>query len=224
MDIPEEAKSSVEDDLDLDEVGTKEFLPEEHTERILDLFRETDTVGNGDRIPDFQEFRADSEQEIPALYVAYRPRLFRYVRRLGLHRDDAEEVIQEAFIRLTICIREKNKIERVQGWIVRVVHNFAINKLLKNERDGARIRETTGFEWASFIDPTLTPEEALLRQEQRKELETALSQFSPIKRQCYLMRVQGFHYKDIGMALGISGQRAALVVKQVTAKLVVICE
>ncbi len=77
-------------------------------------------------------------------------------------------MIQEAFIRLTVFIRDKKEIECVQGWIVRVVHNLAINKLLKNERDEARIRETTGFEWASFVDPTLTPEEALLKQEQRE--------------------------------------------------------
>ena len=66
-------------------------------------------------------------------------------------------------------------------------------------------------------------ETAKLTPEQRKQMETALSRFGPLQRQCFHLRAQGFRYKDIGLALGISTQRVALIVKQVTARLAAIC-
>jgi RNA polymerase sigma-70 factor (ECF subfamily) len=72
-------------------------------------------------------------------------------------------------------------------------------------------------------DPRLSPEEAYLKNERISRMETALSSFSKLNQQCFHMRVQGFRYKDIAMALGISEQRVAFVVKQVAMRLAAIC-
>jgi RNA polymerase sigma-70 factor (ECF subfamily) len=54
-------------------------------------------------------------------------------------------------------------------------------------------------------------------------MKSALEALKPKHRQCFEMRVQGFAYKDISLALGISEQRAAFVVKQVAVRLAAIC-
>ena len=41
---------------------------------------------------------------------------------------------------------------------------------------------------------------------------------------CAEMRAQGLRYKDIGLAFGISEQRVAFIVKQVTVRLAAACE
>jgi len=53
-------------------------------------------------------------------------------------------------------------------------------------------------------------------------MDEALKTLNPQQRQCFNMRVQGFRYKDIALALHISEQRAALVVKQVSVRLAVV--
>jgi RNA polymerase sigma-70 factor (ECF subfamily) len=162
------------------------------------------------------------EKIILALYDEYRPKLYRYMRSMQLGRDHADEVIQETFMRLTMELLKESKIENVQGWIVRVAHNLAVN-LLKKERGQVINAEVHHFLIANRADPALSPEETYSREEQSKLMKTVLASLKPQHRECFQMRAQGFRYKDIGLALGISEQRAAFLVKQVAVRLAAIC-
>lgn len=166
---------------------------------------------------------SDTRERILALYDEYRPRLFRYMRSMNLGRDVADEVIQETFMRLTAELLKENQIENVQGWIVRVAHNFAVD-LLKKQREPNLAAETATFVIENRVDPSLSPEEAYLMKERFSRMKTGLSTLKPLHRQCFQMRAQGFSYKGIGHALGISEQRAAFIVKQVAVRLAAICE
>jgi RNA polymerase sigma-70 factor, ECF subfamily len=220
MDITDEAKLPFEGDLECGEGAVSEFVPEEHAERILSLFRDTDTL---DKEEDRRLLGGDSDQQILALYVEYRPRLISYIRRLRLTWEEAEEVVQETFVALMSALLAEGDIENVQGWIVRVSHHLAVSVLRRKGRDEARIREVPEFVWESFVDPTTGPEESHLKKEQRRQMEKALTEFTAQQQQCFQMRREGFRYKDIGFALGISTQRAALITKQIMVRLAVIC-
>ena len=160
----------------------------------------------------------DAQQRIMALYDEYRPRLYRYLRSMNLRRDWAEEIIQETFMRLTAKLLKADDIENVQGWIVRVAHNLGVD-VLKKERSSIPTDEGTSSLITNRADPALSPEEAYLRNERFKKLNAAVLALKPQHRQCFQMRAHGFRYKDIGVALGISEQRAALIVKQVAVRL-----
>ncbi len=183
------------------------------------MFRQPEDSASKEVSLDYEQLSGNLEDRVLAIYVEYRPRLFRYMRRLGVHRDDAEELIHETFLRLIHRLQQEGQIGSVEGWIIRVTHNLSIDLLLKNGRDESRIQETSEHEWARFVDPGMNPEEELMKQQKKKKMEVALSGMSPQHRSCFLMRVQGFRYKDIGTALGVSGQRAALIVKQVAVRL-----
>lgn len=161
-------------------------------------------------------------EQIIALYDEYRPRLFRYIRSMNLNRDQAEEVIQETFMRLATQLLRQDDIENVQGWIVRVAHNFAVDVHKKNERDAGRVCQS-GLTVDDPVDATLNPEQMYLKKEQIRCMEISLQTLNPQQRECFHMRAHGFRYKDIAVALGISEQRAALVVKQVAVRLAAIC-
>jgi len=202
------------------------FGPEERSDcprgllRILDR-REKGSEREGKQV-ERQPLEAALGHRILVLYEEYRPRLFRYIRSMNLNRDQAEEVIQETFMRLTTQLLQEDDIDNVQGWIVRVAHNVAVDVLKKNDRDSAG-----AFDHASAlenrIDPTPNPEEAYSRKEQIRRMEIALSTFTPQQRQCFQLRARGFRYKDIGVLFGISEQRAAVIVKQVAVRLAAIC-
>ena len=222
MDITDEAQSALTNNLDRASMRTDTFVPEEHIERILRLFPKVSVAGeewDGERDIDHREFDSGAYDGILALYREYRPKLFAYVRSLYLTRDEAEDVIQETFLRLTNKLLQKVDIKNVQGWVVHAAHDLAVDVLRRRDRDADRFRTQTGFEFESVQDRTSGPEEMLFEKEQRQAIETTLLRFTPQQQQCFHMRAEGFRYKDIGLALGISEQRAALVVKQVIVRL-----
>jgi len=214
MDIADETELVLE--------SSSELVLEEKTERLLLLFGGVDASDKEDAIGPCR-LSGDPHDQIFALYDEYRPRLFGYLRSLQLRREEAEEVIQETFLQLTTALVRKADFDNVQGWIIRVAHHLAVDAIKRKVRDEGHIRDVSVFEFDSIQDRELSPEETLLKKEQRKQMETALSRFGPLQRQCFHMRAQGFRYKDIGLALGISTQRVALIVKQVTARLAAIC-
>jgi RNA polymerase sigma-70 factor (ECF subfamily) len=165
---------------------------------------------------------SDPRARILALYDEFRPRLYRYMRSMHLGQDQADEVIQETFMRLTAELLKRNQIENVPGWIVRVAHNLAID-LMKREQGPVVATESAAFLIGNRVDPSLNPEDAYAKKEQSWRMTNALSTLNPQHRQCFQMRAQGLRYRDIGLALGISEQRAAFVVKQVAVRLATIC-
>jgi RNA polymerase sigma-70 factor (ECF subfamily) len=223
VDIIGETKPSLEGDVDRDRTEVQEFVPDEHTKHILHMFRAMDASDSDVTDVDQQGVSADPRGQIILLYDEYRPRLFGYIRSLGLKRDDAEEVIQETFVQLTITLLNKSDIDNVPGWIVRVAHNLAMNVFRRKERQAFRIRDVEDVEWEAFIDPTSSPEETYLKEEQIQRMRSALATLNPQQRRCFHLRVQGFRYKDIGLALGISEQRAGRIVNTATDLLGVLC-
>ena len=170
---------------------------------------------------DRRAFGAHPREQILALYDEYRPRLYRYIRSLGIHRDLVEEIIQETFLRLTAQLIAEKEIENLQGWIVRVAHNLAADRRKENEREVPTAADARKTE--QRVDPAKNPEQAYLEKEQMLRMNSALETLSAKQRHCFLMRAEGFRYKDIGLALGISEPRAHLLVKQAAAKLTEIC-
>jgi RNA polymerase sigma-70 factor (ECF subfamily) len=201
--------------------GEKNLFEGSTTEGTLQLYWDNNLSGREDEEDRTEERGADPREKILALYNEYRPRLFRYMRSLNLGRDQADEVIQETFMRLTAELVRQHEIENVQGWIVRVAHNLAVT--LHQRQRMPVLAENGHAVLENRPDPALSPEEIYSKKERVKRMKYALTQLKPEHRQCFQMRAQGFRYKDIGDALGISGQRAAFVVKQVAVHLASIC-
>jgi len=197
------------------------LLGDDSTDQILQLSWDHTISGSKEWGRSQRKLSSDLRENVLALYDEYRPRLFRYMRSMRLGRDQADEVIQETFMRLATELLKENEIENVQGWIVRVAHNLAAD-LLKKERGPVITTQNATFAIENRADPALSPEEAYSKKEQSRQMKIALSTLKPQHRQCFEMRAQGFRYKDIGLAIGISEQRAAFVVKEVAVRLAAI--
>ena len=125
-------------------------------------------------------------------------------------------------MRLTMEILKDSNIQNVPGWIVRVSHNLTVD-LLKKVREPITTDESVAFVIENRADTALSPEELYSKKEQSKRIKFALSTFKPLHRQCFQLRTEGFRYKDIAQAVGISEQRAAFIVTQVAVRLAAIC-
>jgi RNA polymerase sigma-70 factor (ECF subfamily) len=167
------------------------------------------------------ETGADLEEQILGFYREYRPRLYRYLRSLEIPRDLADEIVQETFLRLTDQLLSKQDIQTLEGWLIRVAHNLAINACKENNREVAFLPARKS--WTERADPAHNPEQAYLEKERMARMKTALESLDSRQRHCFLMRAQGFRYQDIGQALGISSQRACVLVKKAALRLGAIC-
>jgi RNA polymerase sigma-70 factor (ECF subfamily) len=163
------------------------------------------------------------QQLILKLYSENRPRLFGYIRSLHLNDDLVEEVIQETFLRLATELTRGTDIDNVPGWLMRVAHNLSMDMLKRRDRDATRITDIDLPEGEAFIDPKPGPYETFRQQQRIRQMEAELLTLNPQQRLCFQLRIRGFRLKDIGHFLGISEQRAAIVLKQATVRLAIVC-
>src|SRR3712207_8442939 len=69
-------------------------------------------------------FRAGSDDAFGVLHDRYRQRLFAYVRQMlsGNSRQDAEDVLQDVFVRAFRALRADERAVNVRAWLYRVAH------------------------------------------------------------------------------------------------------
>lgn len=68
------------------------------------------------------------------LYDIYSPILFGICLRYGTDYDDAEDILQKAFIKILIKIKQYREEGSFEGWMKRIVVNTAISHYHKNKR------------------------------------------------------------------------------------------
>jgi len=132
--------------------------------------------------------------EFEALYGRLYPALLRYVYRLTGRRDVAEDVAQEAFVRLWAHpLTDEAEAKR---WLFTVALNLV--------RDGERRRrrqDRLRLRWAPRVDP---PDEEVERGETVAHVQRALAQLAPRERAMLLMREEGFRYEEIAASVGVA--------------------
>ncbi len=162
-------------------------------------------------------------ERILSLYEKSRPGLLRYLCSESLKRDQAEEVIQETFMRLTSELNAGKEIQNEGGWAIRVAKNLAADAVKRTGKDSVRLTPLSMVVLATTVDPNRDPEELYLQKERSRRLEIAISKLNLQQQQCFRLRAAGYRYKDIGHALGISEQRAVVVVKQAALRIAEFC-
>src|SRR5919199_2159664 len=75
--------------------------------------------------------RAGSEDAFAVIHDRYRQRLFAYVRQMlaQASRADAEDVLQDVFVRAYGALRADARDVNLRAWLYRVAHNRCIDHL-----------------------------------------------------------------------------------------------
>src|SRR5579864_285605 len=77
--------------------------------------------------------RIRQNQPLVELYDELRPSLFGYLVCLGLMPQEADDIIQDAFVQLFRGLRSGSGIRNPRSWVFRVARNLSFN-LQKRER------------------------------------------------------------------------------------------
>ncbi len=145
-------------------------------------------------------FRAGSDEAFGVLHDRYRQRLFAYVRQmLSSHsRQDAEDVLQDVFVRAFGALRGDSRAINVRAWLYRVAHNRCIDHLRRPHPPAAEIFEMSR-------KPLLDPVEEAQRRDDLKRLVGDLGRLPDQQRSALLMReIDGLSYLELADSLDVT--------------------
>jgi RNA polymerase sigma factor (sigma-70 family) len=144
-------------------------------------------------------FRAGNDEAFRVIHDRYRQRLFAYTRQmLPGSRQDAEDVLQEVFVRAYSSLRSNDRELALRAWLYRVAHNRCIDEL---RRPAPPAPEMLEFGRAPSHDP-------IAEAEQRESLRRLIEDVRRLpdqQRSALLMReLSGMSYFELAGALGVS--------------------
>jgi RNA polymerase sigma factor (sigma-70 family) len=145
-------------------------------------------------------FRAGSDDAFGVLHDRYRQRLFAYVRQMlaGHSRQDAEDVLQDVFVRAFGALRTDSRAVNVRAWLYRVAHNRCIDHLRRPHPAAAEIFEVSR-------KPLLDPVDEAQQREDLKRLVADVGRLPDQQRSALLMReIDGLSYADLAGALEVT--------------------
>jgi RNA polymerase sigma-70 factor (ECF subfamily) len=157
--------------------------------------------------------------EAATLYSELRQPLLRYLVCLGLSTDEAQDVVQDAFLGLQRHLASGGSHENIRGWVFRVAHNEARNRQNSYHR---RFVEPLDAE-VDFVANGATPEKAVLEKEKYRRLGKAIGALNASERECLLLRAGGLRYRGIGEVLGMATSTVAATVERAIKKLAEKC-
>jgi RNA polymerase sigma factor (sigma-70 family) len=134
----------------------------------------------------------------------YFERLLAYLRRKGRSREDAEDLIQEAMLRLHVYSQDE-VVMNEEAFLRQAVHNLSIDQ---HRRDRPDLRRIVSIEDMNvrrlLVAPGLTPDQILEAQQRLENLAALLDEVNPRTREIYFAHRSGYSYADIARHMGIS--------------------
>ena len=130
------------------------------------------------------------------LYDRFSPKMYAVCLRYMGNADDAQDILQEGFIKIYKNLERFRGDGSFEGWVRRIFVNTAIEQIRKKKMDVSLTEkeETIEYKSVSAVDNI-----------NEKDLLKIVSGLSPGYRSVFNMYVvEGFSHKEIGELLGIS--------------------
>jgi RNA polymerase sigma-70 factor (ECF subfamily) len=155
-----------------------------------------------DRRPDDADLAArlaaDLDGQFESLVLAHQDRLFTIALRTSGDRHDAEELVQDCFVRAYRALgawpADRIRELRLRGWLTTILLNAGRNR--------ARVRRvpTTELAFEPGAEPSVDP---VARRDSRETWARLLAGLSPAQRTAVVLRhVDGMSYAEIAEAVG----------------------
>lgn len=144
------------------------------------------------------------------LVERYEARVFRLAQRIAYSREDAEEIMQDAFVKAFKNLSQFRGDSRFYTWLVRVTINEGLMKLRAHRHGMVSIDDPVETEEERIPPRELedrgpTPEQRYSQRELQNILSTTIGQLAPRYRTVFDLRdVHGFSTKQTARALDVS--------------------
>ncbi len=159
----------------------------------------------------FEALRAGDRREFARLVEAYSGPLYRLALKMLGNVQDAEDVLQNTFLKALQHLHEFEGRSSLSTWLYRIAVNEAL-MLLRGRRPETSVSDLSAEDEddevetpRQFVDWCCLPEEELLSSEARRYLEEAIQRLPPKLRVVFLLRdIEGLSIQETSQALQLS--------------------
>jgi RNA polymerase sigma factor (sigma-70 family) len=132
------------------------------------------------------------------IHDRYRQRLFAYTRQMLAHRQDAEDALQDIFVRAYAGLRANDRELALRAWLYRVAHNRCIDELRRPSPPPPEVLEL-------LRSPVHDPIAEADQRESLRRLIADVRRLPDQQRSALLMReLGGMSYADMAGVLGVT--------------------
>lgn len=128
------------------------------------------------------------------------------MRRRGSSREEAEDLVQEAFLRLHVFLTGGNEVQKPEAFLARTVLNLAVDASRRDRRDRRSQFEPQTVEELQLLDLGPTPEEVLTSEQRLAAMRQVLdTKVGPRTREIFFLhRLEGFTHDEIAERMQMS--------------------
>lgn len=143
-----------------------------------------------------------------SVFAAYRRPLYGYLVRMTRHRDIAEDLLQDTFMRLAQHARRLAPDTRLTAWLYTVAHHRVVSwaraQGVRAHLAGSLSDRGAADDGSAAADERGSPLEALASSEAQRALERAFAALAPPYREvALLVGVDGLTPREIAAILGL---------------------
>lgn len=139
------------------------------------------------------------------LMAAHEKRMYAVALRMFANREDAQDCLQEAMLRIYRSIGNFKGQSSFATWVYRITMNSCLDELRrKKNKQSTSLDGLLDQGWAP-ADEGAAPEKHAMRSELRRELKRAIHELPEDMRSAVILRdVQGFSYEEIAQVLNVN--------------------
>jgi RNA polymerase sigma-70 factor (ECF subfamily) len=147
-----------------------------------------------------------------AIVEMYYPRCLRFARAMLRNVDDAEDMVQEAFVRLYRALPRYEERQRFESWLFQILGNCCRSANTVHHRESARVVED---EIALERVPSTDLPGQSFDHEWSADVRRALAKVPDYNREIFLLHyIEGFGYDEIERMTGIKQSALKMRVKR----------
>jgi RNA polymerase sigma-70 factor (ECF subfamily) len=147
--------------------------------------------------------RAARDPTFEAEALGYLDGLYGAALRLTRNPADAEDLVQDTYVKAFRSAHQFKPGTNLKAWLFTILHNGYRNRRRDSARDPVDV-DSERLELSPPVDPSVGPEEALLRGTMDVDLQAALDALPEAFREAVWLRdVEEFPYADIARMFGV---------------------
>lgn len=151
----------------------------------------------------------------------YDSKLMRYIRRLlYVNTEDAEDILQEVFIKAYRNLNSFNPKYRFSNWIYRIAHNEAVSFLRKNKKRKLEIANDPEKDIFENLASDLDLEKEYMEKDSTNKMVEILSKLDTKYRDALVLKfLEGMDYNEISEILHIPSGTVGSLISRAKVKL-----
>mgnify|MGYP003804293887 CR=1 FL=1 len=152
-------------------------------------------------------------ESFSALVQLYENRIYNFLLKLTLSKEDAEEILQDVFLRVYKYLHKYDDKLNFSAWIYKIALNTYKSSYKKKKKDFHNVCCEQIVD--SICSAEYDPEHSYELKEKYTEIVKILDCLKTEQKVAFLLKhIQGFTYKEIGHIMGISEQAAKMKVQR----------